>query len=148
MFLIETQIHINAPPAIIWEVLTDHTAYAQWNTLLQVEEGSFKEGERPRLTLSMPDGPSYSFRPTILICEPDRLLVWKAVTGIPGIFDGMHEFRLFPVSEHVVRLINREEYRGLFAPIMKQIPMMKSAPAGFEQMNREIKLRAEALSKR
>jgi hypothetical protein len=38
-----------------------------------------------------------------------------------------------------VLLVNREEYRGIISLIMKQLPMMKLAPKGFEKMDEELK---------
>jgi hypothetical protein len=65
---------------------------------------------------------------------------WIARTGgIPRIFDGEHFFEMKALDNGKTLLANREEYRGILSLLMRQLPMMKLAPQGFERMNRELK---------
>lgn len=146
MFTIEATTEISAPPAQVWAVLTDTNSYADWSSLLHVVEGPFGPDAQPTLRLDLPNGPSYSFQPTIIAFEPPHRLTWRAITGIRGLFDGTHTFALTPLASGThTRLVNREVYSGLLAPVMKRLPMMRDAQPGFETMNAEIKSQAEHL---
>jgi hypothetical protein len=136
---------INAPPPVVWRVLTDVHSWAAWSTWLVWEGGAMKKGERVQLRLTPPDGGGYAFSPEVLILEEDRHLAWVGRTGLPGVFDGEHHFVLTPTATGT-RLENRERYSGLLSPLMQRLPMMKGAEAGFAALNDEIRRRAEALA--
>ena len=61
-----------------------------------------------------------------------------------GLFDGEHFFELERLPSGATRLTNREEYRGVLSLVIGRLPMMKSAPAGFEKLNVELKRHIEA----
>jgi hypothetical protein len=61
---------------------------------------------------------------------------------VPGLFDGEHSFTLEPAGPDRVRVVQREEFRGLAArPILALIG--KPTLAGFEQMHQALKARVE-----
>lgn len=146
MFVVQAETEINAPAAVVWAVLTDMEAYDAWSTMLHYRGGALTEGGTVQLRLALPDGPSYSFAPRVIVLEPERRFSWRATTGLRGIFDGEHSFELTPLAGGRTLMRNRERYSGLLAPLFQRLPMMRDAPAGFVAMNKEIRARAEALS--
>jgi hypothetical protein len=147
MFEVQAETAIAAPVVLVWQVLTDVSRYQEWSTMLHYRGGALAEGAPVQLRLALPDGPSYNFAPQVIALEPERRFVWRATTGLRGIFDGEHHFELRSLDAGQTHLRNREIYSGLLAPIFQRLPMMRDAPAGFAAMNSEIKARAEALSK-
>ncbi len=144
-FEVVSELEIKAPREIVWSVLTDVGAWAEWSTWLAWDGGEMAAGARPKLRLTPPQGGGYSFSPEVLVFEAPWHLAWVGRTGIAGVFDGEHHFVLTEVAEGT-RLENRERYSGLLSPLMKRLPMMKDAGAGFEAMNQEIRKRAETLA--
>lgn len=146
-FEVVAELLIDAPPRLVWRALTEVDRWAEWCTWLRWEGGGMVVGERISLRLTPPQGAGYAFQPEVLLAEPDRHLAWVGRTLTPGVFDGEHHFVLEAVGEGQTQLINRERYSGLLSPILRHLPAMQSAEAGFVAMNEEIRARAEALAR-
>jgi hypothetical protein len=138
-FEVRHEIEIDAPPERVWAAIIDFPSYGSWNTQLSFLGGEVKLGGQLHLKLSAQGASPYEFKPTVSYFEESQRFAWIARTGLPRFFDGEHFFELERLPSGRTRLINREEYRGVLSMIMRQLPMMKSAPAGFEQMNQEFK---------
>lgn len=146
-FTISARTVIDAPASVVWSVLMDFAVYEQWSTMLLPQQSSPPQvGQTIQLRLSLPDGPAYTFEPEVIVLDENRHFAWRQKTGFIGAFDGEHHFELETVGNSQTVLHNYEHYSGLLSPIFKRLPMMQGAPAGFEAMNKEIKLRAEAIS--
>jgi hypothetical protein len=63
-----------------------------------------------------------------------------------GILDGMHFFELFPEGTNRVRLVHREEFRGLLVPLVWRAFLDTRMREGFEALNRNLKELAERLA--
>lgn len=138
-FEISHTIDLAAPPARVWEVLVDFPSYARWNSQLHYLGGEARPGGTLTLRLAVPGTTAYEFSPRISAWEEQRQFAWIGRTaGIPRLFDGEHFFTLSPLPNGGTRLTNREEYRGILAPIFQRLPMMEAAPQGFQRMNEEL----------
>ena len=84
-----------------------------------------------------------SFRPTVLVAEPNRELRWLGHLWLPGLFDGEHSISIEPLAEKRVRFLRRERFRGLLLPLLSKM-LDGDTRRGFEEMNRALKLRAES----
>lgn len=142
-FEIREEVVINAPPQRVWEVLVDFPHYAEWNTQLSWLGGIAGPQQTLKLRLAAAGTEPYEFAPVVSQWQPESRFAWLARTGAPRVFDGEHFFELEPLSEGRTRLVNRELYSGILAPIIQRQPMMAGAPQGFAKMNLEIKARAE-----
>ena len=138
-FEIRHTIDIDAPPERVWSAIIDFSQYHAWNTQLAYLGGEVKPGGQLHLKLSAAGTSPYEFKPAVSYFEEQQRFAWIARTGIPRLFDGEHFFELERLPTGKTRLTNREEYRGVLSMLMKQLPMMKSAPEGFERMNQELK---------
>lgn len=142
-FEINEEIVIDAPPAKVWAVIVDFPAYAEWNSQLAWLGGTAGPGAPLKLRLSAQGAEPYEFEPSVSQWEPPVRFAWLARTGLPRVFDGEHFFELEGLAGGATRLVNRERYSGLLAPIIRRQPMMAGAPQGFVKMNEEIKRRVE-----
>lgn len=143
-FEIRHTIDIDAPPERVWAAIVDFPGYAAWNTQLAYLGGDLRLGGELHLRLSAEGATPYTFKPVISHLEEGRRFAWIARTGIPRVFDGEHFFELERLPSGATRLTNREEYRGVLSLVIRRLPMMKSAPAGFEKMDVELKRHIEA----
>lgn len=142
-FEIRHTVDIDAPPERVWATIIDFQGYAAWNTQLSYLGGKAEPGGRLHLRLAAEGADPYEFEPTVSRWEENRSFAWIARTGAPRVFDGEHFFELERLPSGGTRLTNREEYRGVLSPILQRLPMMKSAPRGFEKMNAELKRHVE-----
>ncbi|MFV8835730.1 SRPBCC domain-containing protein [Aquisalimonas sp.] len=140
---IVTEIHIQAAPEAVWEVLLDFPAYPQWNPFITRISGAAETSARLAVTIEPPGKRAMVFRPEVLRALPAQELSWLGRIGMPGLFDGEHRFLLEQDDEHGgTRLIQRETFSGILLPLLWW-SMAKPTRAGFEAMNRALKGRAE-----
>jgi hypothetical protein len=139
---IEHTIDVAAPPARVYDVITQTADWPEWSTMLQFRGGTLALGASVQLGLRTEQA-SYDFTAQVTALDPGRAFEWLARTGLPGLFDGRHRFELSPLGDQGCRLRNVEWYTGLFVPIVSRTAMMRAAPTGIAAMNAEICRRAE-----
>jgi hypothetical protein len=140
---IHTEIEINAPADKVWRVLTAFADFPEWNPFVRRVEGEVSVGARLDVYIQPSGGKGMSFRPTILVAEPNRELRWLGRLWLPGIFDGEHSFSIEPLGEVCVRFIQRERFKGLLLPILWKM-VDGDIQRGFNEMNQALKVRAES----
>ncbi len=138
-FEINEKIEINAPIGQVWATIIDFDAYSAWNSQLEYLGGEVKPNGQLHLKLSAEGADPYEFKPVISHWKENQQFAWLARTGLPKVFDGEHFFELERIDDNTTLVTNREEYRGVMSLIMKNLPMMKTAPEGFQKMNKELK---------
>ena len=138
---LETEILIQAPPERVWRVLTDFSAYPDWNPFIESLEGSAEAGTYLKLCLRTPDGKRHRFRPVVLQATPSRRLRWLGRVGVPGLFDGEHDFELIPEGTGTL-FRQSETFQGFLVPLLWG-QVGAATHAGFMAMNAALKARAE-----
>lgn len=137
-----TEISINAPADVVWEVLTDLDSYSEWNPHVVEAAGDVRVGARLRNRMQQSTSRTITFKPTVTVVERERKFEWLGSLGFRGVFDGRHIFELEPTPVGT-RLVQREEFTGILVPLFAR-SLDKGTKAGFEAMNLAIKQRAEA----
>ncbi len=140
---IHTEIEIDAPAETVWRVLTDFAAYNKWNPFVRRVEGEVSVGARLHVTIQPSGGKAMSFRPTVLVAEPNRELRWLGHFWLPGLFDGEHSFSIEPLDKGRVRFVQRERFGGLLVSLLSTM-LDRDIRRGFEEMNRALRLRCES----
>jgi hypothetical protein len=129
-----------------WEVLTDFSAYPQWNPYLTTIEGEFEVGEVITLTLVTPNSPeSRQSRPQLAEIEPLKQFSWEGRFPVPGIAHTRHVFALEKIDGKRTRLLHYEEFRGLAVALMQsgREAESQSNTQAFTDMNNALSLRLE-----
>ena len=142
---LRTEITMDAPADRVWETLTDFGSFPEWNPFMHRASGEPKAGEKLSVYLKASGAMGMTIKPRVLKAEPNREFRWLGHMLMPGIFDGEHIFEIEPTGDDGCRFVQREEFRGLLAPLMLAL-IGKSTRRGFEEMNRALKARAEAAS--
>ena len=140
---IHTEIEINAAAEKVWRVLTEFAAYPDWNPFVRRVEGEVSVGSRLHVYIQPSASKGMSFRPTVLVADPNREFRWLGHLWLPGLFDGEHSFLIEPLGEGRVRFVQRERFGGLLVPLFSKM-LDGDTRRGFEEMNRALKLRAES----
>ncbi len=102
---IRTEITINASADRVWTVLTDFTSFPQWNPFITSAEGELTPGQTLTIRLQSPGGKGMTFKPKVLVAEPNKELRWLGHLGMSGIFDGEHYFVIEAADNGGIRFI-------------------------------------------
>ena len=141
---LRSQIEIQATPERVWQVLTNFSAFPDWNPFIRSVEGDLEKGARLRVHIKPPKGMGMTFRPTVLKVELNAEIRWSGSLLRPGIFDGEHFFLINPLGEEGrVQFIQGESFRGIMVPVFGLMGIMKNTLQGFEEMNQALRFRAE-----
>jgi len=136
-----TAIDIDATAAATWRVLVDFAAYPKWNPFIRRIEGESRVGARLRVTAQPGDRRPMTFKPTVVVAEPERELRWLGRVLVPGVFDGEHAF-VIEQKQGGCRLRHEESFRGLLVPLFGG--MLGDTERAFVAMNEALKRRVEA----
>lgn len=139
---IEDEILIGAPIQVVWAVLTDFPAHAQWDPFLQFERASLRVGDRLRVRVSPPGSKARTFTPTLTRCDPPVHYEWLGRVGLPGILDARHRFRLSEVAPDRTRVHQEEVFTGLLSALFPGL--LSRTEDGFRVMDAALKDRAES----
>ncbi len=142
-YLIHTQIDINAPAPVVWDILVDLGSYRDWNPFVVSARGNIAAGEVLHVQPRDSRRKTYSFRPVVKLCTEGRAFSWVGHVLHPQIAAGEHIFELESLGDRQCRLIHDEVLSGLALPLMVLLTRHKIV-RGFEEMNRALKRRAEA----
>ena len=141
---LDAHADIDAPPERVWAVITDLARFPEWNPFLVRMEGELRTGARLNLTIKVPEMRPVTFRPRLLAVTPGREIRWRGVTGIRGLFDGIHSLTVEPLPEGRSRFRTHEDVTGVLLPFLGKV--MRRSQQGFESLARAVKERAEAAS--
>lgn len=63
---LKTEIHIEAQPSKIWEILMEFKSYPDWNPFIKSIKGRAEKGARITARLEPPDSAGITIKPKIL----------------------------------------------------------------------------------
>jgi hypothetical protein len=137
-----TDIQIQAPVDKVWNVLTDLKSYCKWNPFIVESIGKAELGERLTCRPRVGKKRIATFHPRVTSLVPEKVFAWTGHFLVPGIADGVHIFELKPEGDNGVRLVHRQEFSGIFMPLIWR-RVKKTAERGFILMNEALKKRVE-----
>ena len=139
---IEHRIGIQASADIIWDIIADLPAWAEWNPLYPSAEGQIHIGEQLKLTLALPGEKPETITPTILDWTPRSLLHWQLKLAA-GLVSTIRYIEIDELGPDSCIFSNGEIFQGLLGPrVARQVG--RKVHRGFQAMGEAIKLRAEA----
>jgi hypothetical protein len=141
---ISVATHIQSPPDVVWQILTDFEAYPSWNPFITRISGSPVVGHRLRIRIVPPGASGMTFRPRVTAQEPGRKLEWLGAMGLRGLFDGRHAFVLEPTADGGTILTQTENFSGVIVPMAGE--MLARTEKGFANMNNALRGRAESFA--
>jgi len=130
---IRTEIGIDAPPSLVWGVLTDFSGFHEWNPMVVSAEGRATEGSTATLHYRSNIGLHLRFRVRITRSDAPRELRW--VGSRLGI-SGEHYFQLTAEGART-RFVHGEVFRGPLAGPMGFL--FRGQVRVFEAFNRALR---------
>jgi hypothetical protein len=134
---IKTSITINASREKIWKVLTDFENYREWNSFIKSVTGEVKVGNQIEIKLQ-----GMTFKPVVLTFNKNIELKWLGHLWFKGLFDGEHKFKLTDNGNGTTNFEQSENFSGILVKLFAK-SLDKDTKNGFEQMNKELKVRVE-----
>jgi len=91
----DTTVTIDTPPDKVWAILTDGSAYQQWNPEIVGIDGTIAAGARITAHVRLGDGAVRKVPQRVTALEAPRRMEWTG--GLPfGLFVGRRTFTLTP----------------------------------------------------
>ena len=136
---IRTELEVDAPPEVVWDVLTDLSAYPEWNPHVTAASGDLRERSDLDIEVRPGGSRSRSMNVTVTALEPQRKLEWVGTVVSPWLFEGRHTFELEPLADDRTRVVNRERLGG----VLVRFVVADDAECDYEAMNLALAERAE-----
>ncbi|ERN41282.1 hypothetical protein KR51_00021720 [Rubidibacter lacunae KORDI 51-2] len=137
-----TEIDINAPKSVVWDLLLAKEQWQLWNTFLFDGDASQPLLQGKRVLLSMrrlAHEEKTEFQPRVMLVLPEICLKWQA--SIPGL-KSETVFELQEIGFRRTKYVHAHHFSGFLAPIL--IPFVREDEAiGLRRMARELKRYAE-----
>ena len=140
---IRSAIEIRAPLETVWRILTDFTAYPEWNPHIRKVLGRPKVGTRITIHSRPPGGREFVLRPVVIKWSPPTELRWRGTVLSQSVFSGEHGFRVEELPNGRVRFHQDETITGLFVPLYARMRLERTRD-GFSQVNEALRERAES----
>jgi hypothetical protein len=142
---VQTQVTIAAPPARVWELLTDAANYPSWNPMVSQLSGDLEVGKNVKLRLRLAKKVEAPVVAEVVALTPERELRWVGLASprwTRKVMQGEHYFVLRAEGDGTV-LEHGERFTGWLVPDKAERIERALAPA-YEAFNKAIKAKAEA----
>ena len=143
MQTIKTEIEISAPPAVVWNIITDINNWQEWSPTINASQGDSKVGEILNITMMSEeegkDGPKY--KPQIIRLDEPNYFHWSAHMMAGFIFTNDKIIELKETSSGTT-VTHTETFKGILAVLLRG-QMEKGVPPMLNSMNEALKNIAE-----
>lgn len=147
MAIVDTEIEVSASWDRMWELLTDFAAYPSWNPSITRLQGPLRPGAVLQLGTKLPGGLKLSLRPTLGWVDRGRGLGWSARLLASWFFAAEHYYVMEELAAGRIRLSQREEFHGCFAPFFLLF-FGRGLRRSYAEANRRLKTLAERVAAR
>lgn len=139
---IENRIGVTATAPAIWEVLSDISAWPEWNPLYTRAAGVLRIGAQLDLEVAVPGQPKRMIRPVIADWVPNDQIHWN-LRMLGGLVKTTRYLEIEQLTETGCIFTNGELFDGLLGrSIAKR--MLRELREGFAAMGEALKARVEA----
>jgi hypothetical protein len=143
-FIIRHALEIHVPADVVWEVITDLPAYAEWNSFVPRAESTFVVGEPIEMRVHIFEGFAQRQRETVSEFIPGERFCY-GVAGAPlGAVRSSRCHIVEPITPGRTRYRSNFELAGWLAPLTRFL-VGRRIQRGFDAMATGLQARAEQL---
>jgi hypothetical protein len=143
VFVIDRTLEIDAPAAVVWQVITDLPAYGEWNPFVPECRSSLKPGERIEMQVRL--GKRLSRQVEWMTGFDEGRGFSYRMKPVPfGALSSAREHRIESLEANRCRYHTHFELRGWLMPLVRKL-MEEDLAKGFSGMTQGIKRRSESL---
>lgn len=135
-----TRVDIGGPPAQVWVVLTDFSAYPIWNPFIYPVNGTPRPGSTLEMTVHHGTG-SIPYQATVLAARPNHELALRVASG--EIVEITFDFTIEPLQAGQSRLTARETHTGI--AVVLTWGLLRDLQSGVDAMAKAARDRVELL---
>ena len=135
-----TRVDIEAPPAQVWAVLTDFSAYPIWNPFIYPVKGAPRPGSLLEMTIHHGTR-SIPYQAIVAVVRPNRELALRIPTV--EIVEITFDFTIEPLRVGRARLTARERHTGV--AVLVAGVLLGDIQSGLDAMTKAARDRAELL---
>ena len=135
-----TRVDIEAPPAQVWAVLTDFSAYPIWNPFIYPVKGAPRPGSLLEMTIHHGTR-SIPYQAIVAVVRPNRELALRIPTV--EIVEIIFDFTIEPLRAGRARLTVRERHTGV--AVLVAGVLLGDIQSGLDAMTKAARDRAELL---
>jgi hypothetical protein len=141
-FVIDETLDVAAPPAIVWQVVTDLPRYGEWNPFVVACRSTLVVGEPIDMSVRLVPGITQPQREVILAHEPGARLCYGLDGGMTGAIVSRRCHELTAVDDRRTRYRSRFELSGWMMPVVRAL-LGGRLQHGFGAMTAAVRARAE-----
>jgi uncharacterized protein YndB with AHSA1/START domain len=146
MFTIDRTLDIDAPKALVWEVLTDFSRYGEWNPFVPEAKCDFRAGGAIEMQVKLRDKPQFQ-REWINSVTPGETFSYSMKAVPLGTLRSLRVQKLEALDANRTRYTSHFEIAGWLQPVVTAV-FGESMRAGFEGMALGLKRQAESKAAR
>jgi hypothetical protein len=145
---IETEIEIDAPPSVVWDVLMKPSEWETWNTIFMPKNNEFVVDEPFEFHMNMSTDPASKasvFTPRCMTRDDtEYLLEWRGSFTSEWIFVGEHSWKLESIESGTkTKLVHCEDMKGCAMPLLKMAGQGQELVTAFVRVNEALKAKVE-----
>ena len=138
MLEFSSSIDIQAPPEVVWGLLTDTATYPDWNTTVVSIDGTIALGEKLKVVSTV--DPKRAFKLKVSELTAPNTMIWSS--GMPmGLFKGVRTFNVAAEGAGSTFSMHEVFSGPMSGLIAKSIPDLTPS---FEEWAQALKTAAEA----
>jgi len=142
-FVIEQALDIDAPAAVVWEVLTDFAKYPDWNPFVVEAKSTLQPGAAIEMRVQLVAKPQFQ-REWIREVQPGQGFSYSMKPMPLGALRSFRSHAIEAQAKERSRYVSHFEMQGWMEPVVLGL-FRKGLTQGFEGMTQGVKTRAEAL---
>ena len=142
MFVIEKEVEIKAPAAVVWEVITDLARYPEWNPFCLQCESTLKPGDPITMTVKLMAKPQTQVEVMLEYLEGKRFAY--CMKPVSGMLSSYRAHDVEPLGAERTRYRSTFHLKQWFRVVVLTL-FQKKLEAGFAGMTDAVKQRAEML---
>lgn len=141
--IIDQTVEIQAPPELVWQVLTDLPRYGEWNPFCLVCESTLQPGDPIRMQVNLTGKPQ-AVEEVMAVFIPGRRFAYRMKPMPAGALSSLRSHDLEPSGPAQTRYHSHFELRGWLRPLVLAL-YGRTLEAGFAAMTDAVRTRAETL---